>query len=345
MAMYQTREDEALRTGRVERRMLAALRAVLPASVPVDLSETSSSSDAAVRIGRHRFSVRWVGRAGLREVRDTLRLADRPDVIVGSQLSLAARAAAGEAALGWVDETGAAEIVAGNLLVSRSGQPQGGTIRPAGWTPSVIGVAEAILCGTPATVAATAEATGHSISSTAHALKTLVEMGLLETETPRGPRSGRHVVDANRLLDDYSAAARQRPKAELRCGVVWRDPVASVSQIGRRWDRAGMRWAATGTIGAAALAPYLTEVTTGEVYIEATGRPELLEAAQAAGIEPMDGGRLLLRPFPTAASRELATETEGLRVAPWPRVYADLRQIGVRGEEAAEHLREVVDGR
>ncbi len=26
---------------------------------------------------------------------------------------------------------------------------------------------------------------------------------------------------------------------------------------------------------------------------------------------------------------------------PWPRAYADLRKVGVRGEEAAEHLKEV----
>jgi hypothetical protein len=43
-------------------------------------------------------------------------------------------------------------------------------------------------------------------------------------------------------------------------------------------------------------------------------------------------------------SRRLATTEEELRVVPWPRVFADLRAIGVRGEEAAEHLREVVRG-
>jgi len=35
----------------------------------------------------------------------------------------------------------------------------------------------------------------------------------------------------------------------------------------------------------------------------------------------------------------------GIRVVPWPRVYADLRLVGVRGEDAAEHLREVMRGR
>jgi hypothetical protein len=170
-------------------------------------------------------------------------------------------------------------------------------------------------------------------------------MGLLEAEESRGPRSGRRVVDAGRLLDAYAEAVRvRRPRVELRCGVGWRDPLRIVEQIGQRWDTAGVAWAATGTLGAAVLGPFLSDITSGEVYVEATGRPELLEIARVAGIEAMDGGRLLLRPFPTAASRRLAAETGGLRVAPWPRVYADLRQVGVRGEEAAEHLREVVGG-
>ncbi len=61
-----------------------------------------------------------------------------------------------------------------------------------------------------------------------------------------------------------------------------------------------------------------------------------------ADLRPIEGGRLTLRSFPTVAVRELAGEVGGLRVAPWPHVYVDLRRSGVRGEEAAEHLREVV---
>lgn len=40
-------------------------------------------------------------------------------------------------------------------------------------------------------------------------------------------------------------------------------------------------------------------------------------------------------------TQRLSTPVGDLRVAPWPRVYADLRVSGVRGEEAAEHLFEV----
>jgi hypothetical protein len=98
-------------------------------------------------------------------------------------------------------------------------------------------------------------------------------------------------------------------------------------------------------MGAAVLAPYLTETTTGDVYVDAASLPELHNIARLVDIEPLDGGRLVLRPFPTATSKRLATETDGIRVAPWPRVFADVRQVGVRGEEAAEHLREVLRGR
>ena len=68
-----------------------------------------------------------------------------------------------------------------------------------------------------------------------------------------------------------------------------------------------------------------------------------LEAiAAAARLKPIEGGRLMLRPGRGVWS--LATEAGGLRLAPWPRVFADLREIGVRGEEAAERLWEVVQG-
>lgn len=331
---------------RIERRMLAAFAAVLPQSIRVE-SLTGDGQSLVVQVGGRRLALRWVGRAGVREVQDVLGLQDRPDVIVGSELSLAARTAAAEAGLGWVDETGSAEIVAGSIVVSRLTRPDRvNAAWPRAWTPSVIGVAEAVLSGAVPTAAATAKATGHSLSSTAHALATLTDMGLLASEAQRGPRSGRKVVDANRLLEEYAqAAAQAKAGVSLRCGVVWRDPLATVKRIGRSWDRAGLGWALTGAIAAAVLAPYLSEIGSGEVYVDAAHGPELLEMAGLAGIEPMDGGRLVLRPFPTLASRRLAAEADGLRIAPWPRVYADLRVTGVRGEEAAEHLREVIGGR
>lgn len=330
------------------RRMVTALEAVLPSSAIVDVEVSASDRhvDAVITIGSTRLAVEWIGRGGLRDVGTVLRMGLRPDVIVATQLSLAAREAASEAGLGWVDETGAAEIVTNGLVVSRSGERRRPAPLPKRWTPSVLGVAEALLCGTTPTASATAEATGHSISSTVHALATLTDLGLLEATALRGRNSGRTVIDRDRLLDEYAdAAARLRPALELRCGLLWREPFVALETIGEHWDRSGAAWAVTGAMGASILAPFLTEVTNGEVYVEVTTLPELLSVARIAEIEPMDGERLVLRPFPTTTSRTQSTVEDGIRVAPWPRVFADIRQVGVRGEEAAEHLREVTHGR
>lgn len=71
---------------------------------------------------------------------------------------------------------------------------------------------------------------------------------------------------------------------------------------------------------------------------------DLAGVAYAAGLRAIDGGRLLLRPFPTLVGARLTTNRndQGFRSMLWPRVYADLRTVGARGEDAAEHLREVM---
>ncbi len=86
----------------------------------------------------------------------------------------------------------------------------------------------------------------------------------------------------------------------------------------------------------------MTSIGTADVYLDVDTIAGLEAAAADVGLQPIEGGRLNLRPFPTVTSQRLSSETQGLRVVPWPPVYADLRPIGVRGEEAAEHLREVM---
>jgi hypothetical protein len=325
-------------------RLSAALQAVLPARVPLEVAG-DQGRDAVVQLGSRKLNVRWVGRAGLREVREVLAMREPPEVLVGSEISLAARAAASDAGLGWVDETGAAEIAVGDVIVSRTGSPRRDGLSQPRWSPAVLGAAEALLCGVPATVAAVTRATGHATSSVAVALATLSGWGLLEADTPRGPRSGRRLADPDHLLAEYArAAAAQRPQAELRCGVLWRDPLATVKQLGKRWDGAGVTWAATGALAAAVIAPYLTEIPEGAIYLDVKGEPGLRNAAKTANAEPIAGGRLVVRPFPTQAARLLAADEDGVRVVPWARVYADLRPLGVRGEEAAEHLKELRHG-
>lgn len=88
-------------------------------------------------------------------------------------------------------------------------------------------------------------------------------------------------------------------------------------------------------------APYLTDVAPLEVYLAGRSSSDLRLAARTADLSELQGGRLLLRLSPGPVTARLSSrEARALRCVPWPRTYADLRVIGVRGEEAADHLRD-----
>lgn len=317
---------------------------VLPAAVrPLVVAEADGP---AFVVAGQRIAVAWVGEGQLGEVRRVLSGAPHPDVVVGRRLSPGARAALTQAGVSWVDETGAAEVALGTIVVSRTGRTLPPGSRPARWAPATLAVAEGLMCGVPATVAATKAATGLSSGSCTSALRTLTELGLLEADAARGRAAGRRVADPGALLAAYADAADAlRAPERLQVGVTWRDPVTGLAETARAWTSAGIDWCATGAVAAAILAPHLTQVGAAEVYVDADTLAGLEAIAAEARLKPIEGGRLTLRPLPTQGVRRLATEAEGLRLAPWPRVYTDLRAMGVRGEEAAEHLLEIVNGR
>ena len=323
----------------------AAVAAVLPPSVQIRRGREDGHV-IDLELNGKPITVEWMGEGGLRQARELLagRKA-RPDVAAARRMSPGAREALSAAGIGWVDETGAAEIALDSLIVSRSGHPIKVPRKPPRWTPAVLAVAEALLCGGRATVGAMQEATGLSAGSATNALRALTDLGLIDAEARRGRNSARRIPDRDRLLDAYAAAAAtMMPETALTVGVTWREPAKALAETGQRWNDTGISWAATSTVAASVFAPYLTTVSTGEVYVDRKTIAGLEEVAAKAGLQPIEGGRLTLRPFPTVAVRVLAVVINDLSLAPWPRVYADLRVVGVRGEEAAEHLRDVIRG-
>lgn len=327
------------------RRAADVVRAVLPRAAKIRIARTDTEIDMI--INDHSFQIEWIGDGRLvdaKRIAATRR--GRPDIVVARHMSPGAREVLAEAGIGWVDETGAAEIASGMIVVSRTGRPPKPAELPKRWTPSVVAVAEALLCGVRATVAATEEATGLSNGSCTTALRVLTNFGLLDADASRGRDSARRVVDDDRLLDVYASAVEALPPPiSLQCGVTWRDTIAGLTKTGERWERAKIAWASTGAVAAAVIAPHLTTVSSAVVYVNADTILDLAAAAAAAGLRPIEGGRLTLKPFPTVTAQRLATMIDGLWVVPWPRAYVDVRAVGVRGEDAAEHLREVVGGR
>ena len=330
----------------IAHRSQTAVAAVLPPSVRIGRCDQDGHS-IHLELNGEPVRVKWLGEGGLRQARELIDgQKGRPDVAVARLMSFAARELLSAAGIGWVDETGAAEIARGSLIISKDGRAPGSPRKPPHWTPAVLAIAEALLCGGRGTVGDMQEITALSAGSATNALRTLTDLGLLHAEARRGPNAARRIADPDRLLDEYATVAAARmPRISITVGVTWRDPVAGLTDTGRQWDRAGIPWAATGALAGSVLAPYLTTVTTSEVYIEGKTSASLEWVAAKSGLRPIKGGRLTLRPFPTITTGRLATVKNGLRLVPWPRAYADLRVVGVRGEEAAEHLRETMRGR
>jgi len=145
------------------------------------------------------------------------------------------------------------------------------------------------------------------------------------------------------LLEAYVAAAHDlQPSLTLSVGALWRDPVEGIVEIGHRWDEEEVPWVASGLLAASVIAPLLTSVCAAEMYVVGDTVPELELAASVVGLRPIEGGRLILSPFPTETTHQMAAVVDGLRVAPWPRLVTDLRRSGVRGEDAAEHVKETL---
>ena len=323
-------------------RAAQALIYVLPRTAQSQI--IASDGNFSFELGGQQVKVFWIGEGRLRNIHELLSRHPLPAIVAGRHLSPGAKKLLSDSGIGWVDETGAAEIAVGPVIVCRPGRPSHPK-RLDRWSPSAVCVAEVLLCGNGATVAGTSAETGLSFGSCAHALRFLTDLGLLEADAARGRGSGRRVADRDRLLDAYAQAAHEASERQISItiGVAWQDVVAGVIEVGRSWDEGGISWAATGAVAAAAMAPLLTDIGHAEVYVDVNTAAGLESAAAAAGLRPMPAGRLTLRRFPTRCTGRLARMYDGLRTAPWPRVYADLRRVGVRGEEAAEHLRNTTD--
>lgn len=323
-------------------RAQTALRTVLPASIHLVVLR-SLGPTLSVKVAGRRLRLVWGGEGWRRDIEGVIGDSrEKPDIVAARRMSPGARLALDAAGIGWVDELGNAEIAIGSILVSRSGSVNSPSPRDPRWTPSVVAVTEALLLKTPATVSEMQQATHLSTGSCTNALRTLTDLGLLRSDASRGRGSARRVADPDALLNAYAAAApKLNPPEWIAVGVTWRDSISCTRDLGRQFDDLGIDWATTGAVAAALIAPLVTNVTTATIYVNETTIPALAATAARVGLKPIDGGRLTLRPFPTTSVHHLSTIIEDIRVAPWPRVYVDVRGAGVRGEEAAEHVREV----
>ena len=175
-------------------RAVAALEAVLRSALrarPVD----GPHRDVIVTLDDADFLVRWLPVGWPRQVAEALHDQPQPDVLVAPLMSPGARKAAREAGVGWVDESGAADIYIRDplIVIETKGSPPVPLDTRVGWRPAALAVCEALLAGnTSPTVSAVVKATGISTGSVATALK------FLEHDGHRGMRL--HLLDPVEVL-------------------------------------------------------------------------------------------------------------------------------------------------
>lgn len=302
-------------------------------------------TDLILHFSKNKLRARFLQHANLATIKNALSVKPKPDVLLLPRTTPAIREFLEQSYIGWVDQSGSAQISADSLIISREKIQvlhQTGHTR---WTRSMLGVSEALLTGTPGTVSAITATTSLAPSSAATALGRLSEMHLLSASAVRGRRAGRKIINYSELLSAYSDATTERQhKFTLRIGVLWQDPIKSLAEVGKVWSQAGTQWAATSAIAAAVIAPFSTQISPLEIYLDVSSPALMVAVLKKAGLKPLKGGRLTVSPFPSEGTRNQVKWIESVPVVPWPRVYADLQHAGVRGEEAAEHLRKVLSG-
>lgn len=304
--------------------------------------------DVRVRVGRavHRFVAGWAGAGWPADVRALVRVAPRLDVVYAKKLSDGARSWLSERDIGWVDETGRANLLlqSGLVIVREPTATEQRKVVGDRWTNTMLAAVEAVLAGVAPTVEAVEGATGMSRGASANALSRLERRGLLERPArQRGPNAARQVVDVESLIDQYTeAAAEFRNKQKVvRIHRLWTDPLDVLDiEIGPALTAMGT-WAVTGGAASTLLAPYLSDVTVVELYVERSflTAPDRL-ASMLGGRMVERGHRIEVRELPTSMSAK-GPKIGAVQVALPARVYADLMASGGRAAEAAHHLREV----
>ena len=290
----------------------------------------------------------WAGEGWPADVERLASLAPEVEVVAAANLSDGARVWLSDRHLGWVDEAGRADIrrPSGLVIVREPAEPRRRTASTKRWNRSMLAVSEAALSGVEPTVEGIEEATGLSRNATATALKHLEGLRLLHRPgASRGPTSGRRIVDADAFLDAYATAAAElgAKQSAVLIHRMWSDPIETLrTEMAPALDSASKEWALTGAGASLLLAPYLSDVTTLEIYVSADllGDPSRLQSL-LGGRVVQKGHRIEVRELPTAMAAK-GPVVNGIHVALPVRVYADLVAAGGRAEEAAHHLRETL---
>lgn len=359
-----------------ENRGLRALRGILPD----DLRERSESIDTLnypvllvhlIDGGVSELVPAWIGEGFPRDVVDALNRRDwgslaenQTLVLVARRMSIGARQRLRDQNISWADETGRAHVVARpNLYILRDASPGRGTGERARddlrWSESTGAVAETLLNGlghtgsgspfSPSVVeppklpnsTELAENAGWSNAQVGKVLQQFDAVGwTAKTGAERGTTARRILVDAGGMLSGWAAWHRTRRLPSTGAHALVRDPRELLESLAAAHRGP---WAVTGWVALEELAPYATSTLSVSCYLDASDYDEqLFDLMGELHLRPVtEGARITFLRAESHVIRQSTPSGKGYLVASAVRVYGDLLRQGVRGEAAADHLREV----
>lgn len=342
----------------VENRWQKILAAALE-SATVEVAPSDSGADLVVRTrdGREvEIEVQWAGEGWPQDVRRVVASAGGrwPEnaVVLARSLSPGAIEWLRERGANWADEAGRARIVGpGGLVVIREpAQPPDKQSAPRSfsWSRSAIAIGEAILAreDRPLRVVELAEASDWSDAQAAKVLKAFDSQGWTAKQgASRGPGAHRRLVDADGLLAAWSSAVAGSPRATRIAHRATKDVMALLhDNLVPALERT-VGWAVSGWAGLELAVPFATTTPGLHIYIaDSDFAAPLSDAVEQAGLREVDeGGRVT---FWAADARIFAfsRRVEDVPVVSAPRLFADLSSLGVRGGDAADHVKaELID--
>ena len=340
----------------VANRMNSALSRVLERPVEPTGETGPRSARATVLVGSaaHELELHWVGRgwpADLNQALDSIPTPwPRQLVLVGQRFSPGAVDELTQRRANWLDESGAARIEtdSGLFVVREPDEAAAERGMPRGfrWAASSLEIAEWLLTEPPRDGFNAREFTDRSAWSYAQTTKVLRQLSargwVKKTGGSRGVGSGWQLADAAGLLEAWTAYLVDHRPDTVGAHRVLRDPMQFARTELAQTLSPEMEWALSGWAGLELAAPFVTTVPVIQVAVDANALVDgrLREVMRSLGLrEVKEGARIEFNAI-SKFSLSLAREFQGLPVVSPPRLHADLRALGGRGEEAAEHVRQ-----
>lgn len=337
--------------------MARILTRALQRPVEVKPSRDGSTIPVTVQIGDrvHRLKAVWIGRGWPSDLEVLEGLEEpwpRDLVAIAREFSPGALEELAALDANWVDESGRAHIEGpSGLLVhlEPTPAPRRETKPRFRWSPSADQIAEYLLVRRPAVLNAgeIAKETGWSHPQVSNVLQTFDRQGwTVKTGAKRGRYAVRRFAEPAELLDAWAEHADNDDRERILAHRVLRDPMDFLRAELAPTLADTMQWAVTGWAGLEVAAPFVTAVPVLQIYVttEATNDGRLRDVMKKTGLREVDeGARVEFWPTSELVLR-LAMKKRSLPIASAPRLYADLRALGGRGEEAAAHLREELIG-